>query len=174
MIDKELYFHYNQNYRHLFDITTNNNQEILKIIDDLKEYKQGTWNKDKRKDIIQFVFSDIPQDFKMITDMIIKDNIIPLKLKIRLLEDNDKRIVMKIKSNLINKISNLIYKLINIKFYVTLNNSNNDGTSTDVKVRYVIKSLLPESFITKIDNYIDGKLNDRFIKKIDNYLSNLK
>ena len=174
MIDKELYFHYNKNYRHLFDITTNNNQEILKIIDDLKEYKQGTWNKDKRKDIIQFIFSDIPQDFKMITDMIIKDNIIPLKLKIRLLEDNDKRIVMKIKSNLINKISNLIYKLINIKFYVTLNNSNNDGTSTDVKVRYVIKSLLPESFITKIDNYIDGKLNDRFIKKIDNYLSNLK
>ena len=71
MIEKELKFHYNQNFKHLFDITTNNNQEILKIIDDLREYKQGVWNKNKRKDIIVFTFSDIPQEFKMITDMII-------------------------------------------------------------------------------------------------------
>lgn len=173
MIEKELNFHYNQNFKFIFDITTNNNQEVLKMIDDLREYKQGVWNKNKRKDIIVFTFSDIPPDFKMITDMIIADNIIPLKLKIKLLVNDENRIVMKVKSNLINKIANLIYKLINIKFFITIENTGN-GTSTDVKIRYVINSLLPESFITKIDNYIDGKLNDRFIKKIDNYLSQLK
>jgi len=173
MIEKELIFHYNKNFRYIFDITTNNNQEILKIIDDLREYKQGIWNKNKRKDIIIFTFSDIPQEFKTITDMIIQDNIIPLKLKIKLLEDNDKRIVMKVKSNLINnKLANLVFKLINIKFFVTIEDS--DGVSTNVKIRYVIKSLLPESLVAKVDSYIDRKMNDRFIQKIDNYLSQLK
>jgi len=173
MIEKELVFHYNQNFKFLFDITTNNNQELLKIIDDLREYKQGVWNKNKRKDFIYFTFSDIPDEFKTITDMLIVDNIIPLKLKIKLLENNDKKIVMKIKSNLINKLANLISKIINIKFIVTIEDCN-EGTQTDVKIRYIIKSFLPESFITKVDNYIDSKLNNRFIKKIDNYLSQLK
>lgn len=173
MIEKELKFHYNKNFRFIFDVTTNNNQEILKIIDDLREYKQGEWNKNKRKDIIIFTFNDIPQEFKMITDMIIVDNIIPLKLKIKLLENTDKKIVMKVKSNLINKISKLIYKLINVKFIVTIEDVG-DGISTNVSIKYVIKSLLPESFINKIDNYIDRKMNERFIQKIDNYLSQLK
>ena len=173
MIEKELKFHYNQNFRFIFDITTNNNQEILKIIDDLREYKQGVWNKNKRKDIIVFTFSDIPQEFKMITDMIIVDNIIPLKLKIKLLENTDRKIVMKVKSNLINKISKLIYKLINVKFIVTIEDGG-DGISTNVNIKYIIKSLLPESFINKIDNYIDRKMNERFIEKIDNYLSQLE
>lgn len=173
MIEKELTFHYDKNFRYIFDITTNNNQEILKIIDDLREYKQGIWNKNKRKDIIIFTFSDIPSEFKTITDMIIQDNIIPLKLKIKLLEDNDKRILMKVKSNLINnKLANLVFKLINIKFFVTIEDS--DGVSTNVKIRYVIKSLLPESLVAKVDSYIDRKMNDRFIQKIDNYLSQLK
>lgn len=173
MIEKELTFHYDKNFRYIFDITTNNNQEILKIIDDLREYKQGIWNKNKRKDIIIFTFSDIPQEFKTITDMIIQDNIIPLKLKIKLLEDNNKKIVMKVKSNLINnKLANLVFKLINIKFFVTIEDS--DGISTNVKIRYVIKSLLPESLVAKVDSYIDRKMNDRFIQKIDNYLSQLK
>lgn len=173
MIEKELTFHYDKNFRYIFDITTNNNQEILKIIDDLREYKQGIWNKNKRKDIIIFTFSDIPSEFKTITDMIIVDNIIPLKLKIKLLEDNDKRILMKVKSNLINnKLANLVFKLINIKFFVNIEDS--DGVSTNVKIRYVIKSLLPESLVAKVDSYIDRKMNDRFIQKIDNYLSQLK
>lgn len=173
MIEKELVFHYNHNFKFLFDITTNNNQELLKIIDDLKEYKQGVWNKDKRKDFIYFTFSDIPDEFKTITDMLIVDNIIPLKLKIKLLENNNKKIIMKIKGNLINKLANLISKIINIKFIVTIEDCGN-GHETDVKIRYIIKSFLPESFISKVDNYIDGKLNNRFIKKIDNYLSQLK
>lgn len=173
MIEKELVFHYNQNFKFLFDITTNNNQELLKIIDDLREYKQGVWNKDKRKDFIYFTFSDIPDEFKTITNMLIVDNIIPLKLKIKLLENNDKKIIMKIKSNLINKLANLISKIISIKFIVTIEDCGN-GRETDVKIRYIIKSLLPESIIAKVDNYIDGKLNNRFIKKIDNYLSQLK
>ncbi len=173
MIEKELTFHYNKNFRFIFDVTTNNNTEVLQMIDDLRSYKQGVWNKNKRKDIIVFTFSDIPSEFKTITDMIIQDNIIPLKLKIKLLEDNDKRIVMKVKSNLINnKLANLVFKLINIKFFVTIEDF--DGVSTNVKIRYVIKSFLPESLIAKVDSYIDRKMNDRFIQKIDNYLSQLK
>ena len=172
MIEKELRFHYNQNFKYIFDITVNNNSEILKIIDDLREYKQGDWNNNKRKDIIQFTFNDIPDDFKIITDLIIVDNVIPLKVKIELIENNDKKIIMKIKSNLINKLANLIYKLINIKFYITIEDDG-DGISTDVKIRYIIKSFLPKSFIAKIDNYINDKLNNRFIAKFDNYLSHL-
>ena len=105
--------------------------------------------------------------------MIIVDNIIPLKLKIKLLENTDRKIVMKVKSNLINKISKLIYKLINVKFIVTIEDGG-DGISTNVNIKYIIKSLLPESFINKIDNYIDRKMNERFIEKIDNYLSQLE
>lgn len=172
MIEKELIFHYNLNYKYLFDITVNNNSEILKIIDELKDYKQGVWKDNKRKDLIEFTVHDIPDIFKSLASAIIVDNIIPLKIKYKLIQNDDKTIQMKLKANLLNKLANLILKFINLKIIATIDNI--DSNSSNVKIKYIIKSILPKSIIEIFDTYIEKKLNNNFIKKIDNYLINLK
>ena len=103
-VEKELIFQYDLNYLYLFDITTNNNHDFVSIIDDLKEYRQGQWKNNKRKDIIQFIFNDIPSEFLSITSMIIKNNIIPLKLKLKVIENNSEQIIIKLRANLLNKL----------------------------------------------------------------------
>lgn len=172
MIEKELLFNYNLNYKYIFDITTNNNAEILKIIDELKDYKQGIWKGNKRKDLIEFKINDIPELFKTFTSGLISDNVIPLKIKIKLLKNDNESIIIKIKVNLINKIANLIFKLINMKIFATIENIND--ISSNVKIKYIIKSILPASIVDIIDKFIEQKLNNNFIRKFDNYLKNLK
>ena len=172
MIEKELIFHYNLNYKYLFDITVNNNSEILKIIDELKDYKQGVWKDNKRMDLIEFTVHDIPDIFKSLASAIIVDNIIPLKIKYKLIQNDDKTIQMKLKANLLNKLANLILKFVNLKIIATIDNIDNH--SSNVKIKYIIKSILPKSIIEIFDTYIEKKLNNNFIKKIDNYLINLK
>lgn len=164
MIQKELYFEYDINYNYLFDIICNNNSEILKIIDDLKEYRQGNWKENKRKDVIHFKFKDAPLE-------IIKDGNIPLKLKIKLLENTSNNIKCKIKIRLLNKLLNIISKIINTEIYFELININD--RQTKVIIRYIIKTLLPSEINDKIENYIDTKLNNNFIKKFDYYLKDL-
>jgi hypothetical protein len=172
MIEKELLFNYNLNYKYLFDITTNNNVEILKIIDELNDYKQGVWKGNKRKDLIDFKINDIPELFKSFTSGLISDNVIPLKIKIKLLKNDDESIIIKIKANLVNRIANLIFKLINLKIFATIEKINDN--SSNVKIKYIIKSILPSSIMEMIDKYIEQKLNNNFIRKFDNYLKNLK
>lgn len=172
MIEKELFFHYKINYKYLFDITTDNNSEIIKIIDDLKDYKQGVWKGNKRKDLIEFAVHDIPEAFKLLASTIIVNNILPLKIKFKLIENNDKTIKMKIKANLLNKMANLILKFINLKIIATIDNI--DNYSSNVKIKYIIKTILPSSIVELINTYIENKLNNNFIKKIDNYLKNLR
>jgi len=175
MIEKELLFHYNHNYKYLYEITTNDNKEILKVIDDLVDYKQGVWKNNKRKDFIDFKISDIPPVMQTFASAIIKDNIIPLKIKIKLIESNDKRISLKIKASMINKLANLIFKFINLKIIATVEDDDNDiNKSSNVNIKYIIKSILPSSIIEIIDSYVEKKINDNFIKKFDNYLKNLK
>lgn len=171
MIEKELIFEYNLNYLYLFNITTNNNTDFVNIIEDLKEYKQGIWKNNKRKDIIQFIFNDIPSEFLSITSMIIKNNIIPLKLKLKIIENNSDIIIIKLRANLLNKIMNIITKIINVKIFVSIININN--THSKIIVKYIIKSILPKEIIDKINNYIELKLNNNYILKSDNYLKNL-
>lgn len=172
MIEKELLFNYNLNYKYLFDITTNNNAEILKIIDELNDYKQGVWKGNKRKDLIDFKINDIPELFKSFTSGLISDNVIPLKIKIKLLKNDNESIMIKIKANLVNRIANLIFKLINLKIFATIEKINDN--SSNVKIKYIIKSILPSSIMEMIDKYIERKLNNNFIRKFDNYLKNLK
>jgi len=175
MIEKELLFHYNHNYKYLYEITTNDNKEILNIIDELIDYKQGVWKNNKRKDFIEFKINDIPSALQTFASAIIKDNIIPLKIKIKLIENNDKRISLKIKASMINKLANLIFKFINLKIIATIENDENDiNKSSNVSIKYIIKSILPSSIIEIIDTFVDKKINNNFIKKFDNYLKNLK
>jgi len=171
MIEKELLFNYNLNYKYLFEITTNNNAEILKIIDELKDYKQGQWNGNKRKDLIEFKINDIPDILKSLISTIIIDNIIPLKLKLKLEKNDDSLIIIKLKANLLNKVAKLILKLINVKIFVIIENI--DNKSSNVIIKYKIKSILPSSIVKIIDEYIEYKINNNFIKKFDNYLKNL-
>lgn len=164
MIQKELYFEYDINYNYLYDITVNNNSEILKIINELKEYRQGIWKEDKRKDVIHFKFKDAPLE-------VIKDGNIPLKLKIKLLEYTNENIKCQIKIRLLNKLLNIISKIINTKIYFELININDKQSK--VIIRYIIKTLLPADLNDKIENYIDDKINNNFVKKIDCYLKEL-
>jgi len=80
--------------------------------------------------------------------------------------------VLKIKANLLNKLINLISKIINLKVFVTIVNVND--ISTHVKVKYIIKSILPKTIIEMANEYIESKILNNFIKKIDNYLKELK
>jgi len=171
MIEKELFFEYNLNYQYLFDITANNNYDFVSIIDDLKEYRQGLWKNNKRKDIIQFILNDIPTEFLSITSMIIKNNIIPIKIKLKIIENNSQQITIKVCCNLLNKLMNIITKIINIKLFITIININN--IKSKVIVKYVIKSILPHDIIDKINNYIESKINNNYIIKSDTYLKNL-
>ena len=164
MIEKELFFEYDINFKYLFDIVANNNSEILKIIDDLKEYRQGIWREDKRKDIIHFKFNDAPLE-------IIKDGNIPLKLKLKLFENNDNVIIGQVKIRILNKLLNIVSKIINSKCYFELININDKQTK--VIIKYQIKTLLPPDINDKIEKYIDTKIKNNFIKKIDHYLKEL-
>jgi len=170
MIEKELFFQYNINYLHLFDITVNNNSDIINIINDLIEYKQGNWKNNKRKDFIKFIFNDIPSNFIDLFNIFIRDNIIPLKLKIKIIDNNSNFIKLQIKANLLNIIQNIISKIINIKIICTISNINN--ISSIVSIKYIIKSFLPTNFISPINNYIENKINNNYIFKFDNFLKN--
>lgn len=171
MIEKQLIFEYKLNYLHLFDITVNNNSQILSIFEDLQDYKQGNWKKNKRKDIIQFYLNDIPQDLLTLISIFIKNNVVPLKIKIKILENNDSNIKLKVKANILNKLLNIITKIINFTFYCDI--IKVDDNNTKVIIRYVIKSMLSNEVIQNIDNYVDTKLNNKFIQRFDNYLKNL-
>jgi hypothetical protein len=171
MIEKELIFEYKLNYLFLFHITIDNNSQILSIFEDLRDYKQGNWKNNKRKDIIQFYLNDIPDDLLTLISIFIKNNVVPLKIKIKILENNDSNIKLKVKVNLLNKLLNVITKIINFTLYCDI--IKIDDNNTKVIIKYVIKSILSQELIQNIDNYIDTKLNNKFISRFDNYLKKL-
>jgi hypothetical protein len=163
MIEKQLIFDYNLDYNYLYNITVNDNRNIINIIEEIIDYKQGVWNDNKRKDILKLKFDDIPLN--------ITSNIITIKFKIKLLEQTPDNYKLQLKIKNTNKIINVISKIINIKMFCNIIKTNENQTR--VVINYTIKSILPDDLIIIVNNYLENKLKNNFIKKIDNYLKDL-
>lgn len=174
MIEKELVFNYNLNFKDIYNLAVENNDEFIKIIPEIILYDKGVWMKDDiyRKDKLLINIADIPYDLRSVIDMIRnKKGLIGLKIKIKKILDTDKEIYLRIKLKLNGFLGRIIEKF--LKIISNINIIYKEDFETEVKVRYQIKSMFPNDLNDKIDNHIQNKLNNYYIKKIDNYFNNL-
>lgn len=170
MISKDLIFEYdNIDIWQLYNKTVENNNEMIKIIPEIVEYKQGTWKNEKRKDKLICKLLNIPENLRTIIRQIFlnKNDEIGCKLKIEKKVSADKTIIrLKIKMKLKNMLSNLILKIFKFRVYIDI---KREELKTIANVRYEINSLL----INEINEYIENKLNNYFISKIDNFVKKI-
>lgn len=174
MIEKELVFNYNLNFKDIYNLAVENNDEFIKIIPEIILYDKGVWMKDDiyRKDKLLINIADIPYDLRSVIDMIRnKKGLIGLKIKIKKMLNTDKEIYLRIKLKLNGFLGRIIEKF--LKIISNINIIYKEDFETEVKVRYQIKSMFPNDLNDKIDNHIQNKLNNYYIKKIDNYFNNL-
>lgn len=174
MIEKELVFNYNLNFKDIYNLAVENNDEFIKIIPEIILYDKGVWMKDDiyRKDKLLINIADIPYDLRSVIDMIRdKKGLIGLKIKIKKILNTDKEIHLRIKLKLNGFLGKIIEKF--LKIISNINIIYKEDFETEVKVRYQIKSMFPNDLNDKIDNHIQNKLNNYYIKKIDNYFNNL-
>ena len=174
MIEKELVFNYNLNFKDIYNLAVENNDEFIKIIPEIVVYDKGVWMKDDiyRKDKLLINIADIPYDLRGVIDMIRdKKGLIGLKIKIKKILNTDKEIHLRIKLKLNGFLGKIIEKF--LKIISNINIIYKEDFETEVKVRYQIKSMFPNDLNDKIDNHIQNKLNNYYIKKIDNYFNNL-
>ncbi len=170
MISKDLIFEYdNIDMWHLYNKTVEDNNEMIKIIPEIVEYKKGTWKNEKRKDKLVCRFLNIPENLiSIIRQMFLnKNDEIGCKLKIeKKVSDDNTKIRLKLKMKLKNMLSNLILKIFKFRVYIDI---KKEDLKTVANVRYEINSLL----MNEINEYIENKLNNYFISKIDNYVKNI-
>jgi hypothetical protein len=174
MIEKELVFNYNLNFKDIYNLAVENNDEFIKVIPEIVLYDKGVWMKDDiyRKDKLLINIADIPYDLRGVIDMIRdKKGLIGLKIKIKKILNTDKDIHLRIKLKLNGFLGRIIEKF--LKIISNINIIYKEDFKTEVKVRYQIKSMFPNDLNDKIDNHIQNKLNNYYIKKIDNYFNNL-
>jgi hypothetical protein len=174
MIEKELVFNYNLNFKNIYNLAVENNDEFIKIIPEIVVYDKGVWMNDDiyRKDKLLINIADIPYDLRSVIDMIRnKKGLIGLKIKIKKILNTDKEIYLRIKLKLNGFLGRIIEKF--LKIISNINIIYKEDFETEVKVRYQIKSMFPNDLNDKIDNHIQNKLNNYYIKKIDNYFNNL-
>ena len=174
MIEKELVFNYNLNFKNIYNLAVENNDEFIKIIPEIVVYDKGVWMNDDiyRKDKLLINIADIPYDLRGVIDMIRdKKGLIGLKIKIKKILNTDKEIYLRIKLKLNGFLGRIIEKF--LKIISNINIIYKEDFKTEVKVRYQIKSMFPNDLNDKIDNHIQNKLNNYYIKKIDNYFNNL-
>lgn len=168
MINQELFFKYNINFHNIYDLALENNEEFIKVIPEIVSYQKGTWKNNKRKDFIKINICDIPYDLRCIIDMMRDTNgLIGIKIKIKRELFNDK-IILKIKLKLYGIIGSLINNAISLQSIIIINNE--DNIKTNIKVNYIIKSLLLNDEISeKINIHIQNKLENYYIKNINKY-----
>ena len=174
MIEKELVFNYNLNFKDIYNLAVENNDEFIKVIPEIVLYDKGVWMNDDiyRKDKLLINIADIPYDLRGVIDMIRdKKGLIGLKIKIKKILNTDKEIYLRIKLKLNGFLGRIIEKF--LKIISNINIIYKEDFETEVKVRYQIKSMFPNDLNDKIDNHIQNKLNNYYIKKIDNYFNNL-
>ena len=72
---------------------------------------------------------------------------------------------------MMNKLVNLIFKLLRFKVYITFDyDSNNNKTS--VQVINKLKTKLPNSFNTYFNNVIENSFKPNYVYKIDEFIKN--
>jgi len=173
MIEGILNYYYTSDLNTIIDITLENNDELIKSIEEVILYKKGIWddNKIKRTDFftIKFDKSLIPADLLNVLSLCIKDDIIDIKVKIKVIERNNHEIKLKLKVNLINKIANLIFKLLRFKINININ-FNNITNQTNINIIYKIKSYLPSSLNSNINYVINNVVIPIYVSKVDTFI----
>jgi hypothetical protein len=177
MIDKELLFNYDMEMNKIYNITMEDNDSFIDNIEEIKEYKNGEWKNNKRKDNLLFDIKEIPSELNGIQELIgikemigMKGTIVPLKIKHLLKKRDNDEINLKTKIKLRTFLGNTILKIVKIRAYIIM--KYKDKNKTEVKVKYTIKNLLPKKISDKINNLIIDKIENNFVIKIDNYLKN--
>ena len=174
MIEKELLFNYNLNFKNIYDLAIENNDEFIKVIPEIIFYDKGVWINDDiyRKDKVWINIADIPYHLRGVIDMIRdKKGLIGLKIKIKKIFNNDKEIHLRIKLKLNGFLGRIIEKF--LKIISNINIIYEEDFKTVVKVHYQIKSTFPNDLNDNIDNHIQNKLNNYYIKNIDNYFNSI-
>lgn len=173
MTERIIELEYNHQIDKLFHIITNENKGVISEYQDITNYKQGEWINNKRKDLMDIQMNDIPEELVSLIKLFISDNnIVSMKSKNILLERTDKKIVLKIKIKLINKLSNIILKL--FKYKVRVIYESVDINKTKIKIIYKIKSLISKKITMILDNYIENTLKPKYLKIFNDYLLSLE
>jgi len=176
MIEGIINFDYNTNIDNILEITVENNDKLVNTIKKIHHYERGQWknNKTKRTDYIigNVNIDNIPKELLSILSLFIdKNNRIHCKTKIKIVERNNNHVKIKINVKMVNKLANIIFKLLRFKVYVNLNyNSLNNNTS--VEVIYKLKTTLPNSFNTYFNNVIENSFKPNYVYKIDEFIKN--
>lgn len=174
MIEGIIDFDYNTNINKILDITLENNNGLIESIKKIHYYDKGNWkdNKTKRTDYIigNVNVSTVPKELLTILSLFIdKDNRIHCKTKIKIIERTDNHLKMKINVKLMNKLANLIFKLLRFKVYIIFDyDSSNNKTS--VKVNYKLKTTLPKSFNIYFNDVIENSFKPNYVYKIDEFI----
>lgn len=176
MIEGLINFDYNTDINKILDITVDNNDKMIETIKKIHYYERGEWknNKTIRTDYIvgNVNVSTVPKELLTILSLFIdKDNRIHCKTKIKIIERNDNHIKMKINVKMMNKLVNLIFKLLRFKVYITFD-YNSDNNKTSVQVIYKLKTKLPNSFNTYFNNVIENSFKPNYVYKIDEFIKN--
>ena len=58
MIIKELFFKYNIDFKKIYNLAIENNDDFIKIIPEIIYYKKGVWKDNKRNDFIKIKNQD--------------------------------------------------------------------------------------------------------------------
>ncbi len=176
MIEGVINFDYNTNINKILDITVDNNDKMIETIKKIHYYERGEWknNKTKRTDYIvgNVNVSTVPKELLTILSLFIdKDNRIHCKTKIKIIERNDNHIKIKINVKMMNKLVNLIFKLLRFKVYITFDYDYHNN-KTSVQVIYKLKTKLPNSFNTYFNNVIENSFKPNYVYKIDEFIKN--
>ena len=176
MIQGVINFDYNTDINKILDITVDNNDKMIETIKKIHYYERGEWknNKTKRTDYIvgNVNVSTVPKELLTILSLFIdKDNRIHCKTKIKIIERNDNHIKIKVNVKMMNKLVNLIFKLLRFKVYITFD-YNSDNNKTSVEVNYKLKTKLPNSFNTYFNNVIENSFKPNYVYKIDEFIKN--
>ena len=84
MVERTLELNYNLPIDYIFTIIAEDNKEIIEKLTDIFDYRQGKWNKNKRKDVVGLTLTDIPEELKTIASLFINNNQIYIKQKIKI------------------------------------------------------------------------------------------
>ena len=173
MIEKTIIETFKLNINEIFKLCIDDNDDMIKWIKEVVDYKQGQWINNIKKDVITIKLIDIPKEIpeKIVNMVVNEDGTIVNKIKITLIERTEKNIKLKIKvkpiANIFFKINNLL-KLSSTKAYITI-------TQTDeiaiINTKYKIKVFfITNEYNDIIENYMETTLNTLFINNMINYL----
>jgi len=174
MIEGVINFTYNTHINKILEITLYNNDDLIKTIEDIHYYERGEWknNQTKRTDfiIMNFHKDAIPNELKSIISLFIdKNDRIQSKYKVKIVEKTNTKVKIKTSVKLINKLANLIFKLLRFKIkIIVLYDPINNFTS--VEVIYKLKTSLPSSYHKYISDIIENTIKPNYIFKIDEFI----